>query len=95
MRSLFMDASLVLGVVSVALALGLFSLYHRLYGATRTSFGLALIVFAGAFMAQTGRIVYSYWAQMPIIPDSFAPFRFGIGLCETAGLGAMLFTASR
>jgi hypothetical protein len=95
MSSVFMDASLVLGVASVLLALALLLLYRRIYEARRTSFGLGLIVFAGAFMAQTAMIVYSYWISMPVIPDSFAPFLFGIGMCEATGLGAMLFTASR
>ncbi|MCI4325072.1 MAG: hypothetical protein L3K00_04210 [Thermoplasmata archaeon] len=95
MSSLLMDASVALGLVSIVLAGGLFLLYRRIYSQTRTGFGLALLVFAGAFVVQSGLTVYSYLAAMPIIPDSFAPFLFGIGLCEATGLGAVVWTASR
>jgi hypothetical protein len=92
---LLMEASVVLGLVSIVLAGGLFLLYRRLYAHTRTGFGLALLVFAGAFVVQSALTVYSYLATMPLIPDSFAPFLFGIGLCEATGLGAIVWTASR
>ncbi|MGD0587357.1 MAG: hypothetical protein ABSA63_00965 [Thermoplasmata archaeon] len=95
MSNLLMDASVILGVVSIVLAGMLFVLYRKLYAQTRTGFGLALLVFAAAFVIQSGLTVYSYLASMPIIPDSFAPFLFGIGLCETTGLGAVVWTASR
>ena len=95
MSSLLMDASVALGLVSIVLAGGLFLLYRRIYTQTRTGFGLALLVFAGAFVVQSALTVYSYLATMPIIPDSFAPFLFGIGLCEATGLGAVVWTASR
>jgi hypothetical protein len=90
-----MDASVVLGVISIGLAGALFVLYRRLYAQTRTGFGLALLVFAAAFVVQSGLTVYSYLSSMPIIPASFAPFLFGIGLCEATGLGAVVWTASR
>ena len=48
-----------------------------------------------AFVAQSALTVYSDLSAMPIIPDSFVPFLFGIGLCEATGLGAMVWTASR
>jgi hypothetical protein len=90
-----MEASVVLGLMSIALAGILFALYRRLYADTRSAFGLALLVFAGAFVVQSALTVYSYMATMPLIPDSFAPFLFGIGLCEATGLGAVVWTASR
>jgi len=89
-----MEASVVLGLVSIILAGVLFVLYRRLYAYTRTGFGLALLVFAGAFVVQSALTVYSYLAAMPLIPDTFAPFLFGIGLCEATGLGAVVWTAS-
>jgi hypothetical protein len=92
---LLMEASVVLGVVSIVLAGVLFSLYRRLYAHTRTAFGLALLVFAGAFVVQSALTVYSYLTTMPLIPGSFAPFLFAIGLCEATGLGAVAWTASR
>jgi hypothetical protein len=95
MSDLLMEASVALGIVSIVLAGGLFLLYRRIYAQTRTGFGLALLVFAGAFVVQSALTVYSYLATMPIIPDSFAPFLFGIGLCEATGLGAVVWTASR
>ena len=95
MSSLLMEASVALGIISVGLAGILFASYRRLYADTRTGFGLALLVFAGAFVVQSALTVYSYLAAMPLIPDSFAPFLFGIGLCEATGLGAVVWTASR
>jgi hypothetical protein len=93
--NLLMEASVALGLISIALAIVLFAFYRRLYAQTRTGFGLALLVFAGAFVIQSGLTVYSYLTSMPLIPDSFAPFLFGIGLCEATGLGAVVWTASR
>lgn len=90
-----MEASVVLGVISIALAAVLFALYRRLYTHTQTGFGLALLIFAAAFVVQSALTVYSYLNSMPIIPDSFAPFLFAIGLCEATGLGAVVWTASR
>ncbi|MGA8663909.1 MAG: hypothetical protein WB809_02415 [Thermoplasmata archaeon] len=94
MSDVLMEASVVLGLVSIILAGVLFVLYRRLYSHTRTGFGLALLVFAGAFVVQSALTVYSYLAAMPLIPDAFAPFFFGIGLCEATGLGAVVWTAS-
>jgi hypothetical protein len=88
--SALMEASVVLGIISIVLAGVLFALYRRLYSHTRTEFGLALLVFAGAFVVQSALTVYSYVAAMPVIPDSFAPFLFAIGLCEATGLGAVV-----
>ena len=93
MADLLMEASVVLGLISIGLAGVLFALYRRLYASTRTGFGLALLVFAGAFVAQSALTVYSYLATMPVIPGSFAPFLFLIGLCEATGLGAAAWTA--
>ena len=95
MSSLLMEASVALGIISIGLAGILFASYRRLYADTRTGFGLALLVFAGAFVVQSALTVYSYLAAMPLIPDSFAPFLFGIGVCEATGLGAVVWTASR
>jgi hypothetical protein len=93
--NLLMEASVVLGLISIALAAILFALYRRLYAQTQSVFGLALLVFAAAFVVQSGLTVYSYLNSMPIIPDSFAPFLFAIGLCEATGLGAVVWTATR
>jgi hypothetical protein len=94
MSNLLMEGSVVVGLISIGLAGVLFALYRRLYRSTRTGFGLALLVFAGAFVAQSALTVYSYLATMPLIPDAFAPFLFGIGLCEATGLGAVVWTAA-
>jgi hypothetical protein len=94
MSQLLMEASVALGLVSIVLAGALFVLYRRLYAHTRTGFGVALLVFAGAFVMQSGLTVYSYLAAMPLIPDGFAPYLFAIGLCEATGLGAVVWTAA-
>jgi hypothetical protein len=95
MSDLLMDASVILGLISIGLAGVLFALYRRLYSQTKSGFGLALLVFAAAFMVQSGLTVYSYLNAMPLIPDSFTPYLFAIGLCEATGLGAVVWTASR
>jgi hypothetical protein len=95
MSNPLMEASVVLGLISIALAGVLFALYRRLYTESKSGFGLALLVFAAAFVVQSALTVYSYLATMPLIPDSFAPFLFAIGLCEATGLGAVVWTASR
>ena len=95
MSNLLMEASVVLGLVSITLAIILFALYRRLYAQTQSGFGLALLVFAAAFVLQSALTVYSYLNSMPFIPDSFAPYLFAIGLCEATGLGAVVWTASR
>jgi hypothetical protein len=95
MSNLLMEASVVLGLISIGLAAVLFALYRRLYAQTQSGFGLALLIFAAAFVVQSALTVYSYLNSMPIIPDSFAPFLFAIGLCEATGLGAVVWTASR
>ncbi|MCI4353744.1 MAG: hypothetical protein L3K06_00065 [Thermoplasmata archaeon] len=95
MSALIMDASIALAVVAIALAGTLVALYRRIYAQSRTSFGLALIIFAAAFVLQSCLLVYSYVAMMPLIPDSIAPFLFTIGLCEATGLSAVVWTASR
>lgn len=94
MSELLMQASVIVGLISILLAAILFALYRRVYASTKTGFGLALLVFAGAFVVQSALTVYSYLATMPIIPGSFAPFLFGIGICEATGLGAVVWTAS-
>ena len=93
MTGLFMGASVVLGVVAIALTIVLFVLYRRIYAQTRAMFSLALLAFAGAFLVQNILVVYSYLATMPLIPDSLSPFLFGIGASEVAGLSAICWTA--
>ena len=51
-------------------------------------------MFAGAFVIQSALTVYSDVNAMPLIPDSIAPFLFGIGLCEATGLAAVVWTAA-
>jgi hypothetical protein len=95
MSNLLMEASVAVGIASMGLAGLLFALYRRIYVDTRSGFGIALLVFAGAFVVQSALTVYSYFLTMPLIPDSFAPFLLGIGLCEATGLGAAVWTATR
>ena len=88
-----MEASVALGLVSIVLAV-LFVPNRVMPTPGPWLFGVALLVFAGAFVMQSGLTVYSYLAAMPLIPDSFAPFLFAIGLCEATGLGAVVWTAA-
>ena len=93
MSGAVMEASVALGLISIGLAGILFALYRRVYVDTRSGFGLALLVFAGAFVVQNLLVVYSYLATMPLIPGSLSPYLFAIGVTEAAGLGAILWTA--
>jgi hypothetical protein len=88
-----MQASLVIGLVNIALTVVLFGLYRRIHAQTRADFAKALMVFAGAFMVQNVLVVYSYLQTMPLIPDPLSPYLFGIGASEAAGLIAIAWTA--
>lgn len=95
MTSLFMEASVIVGVVNIGLTGVLFVLYRRVYVQTKASFSLALIAFAGAFLLQNILVVYSYLATMPLIPDPLSPYLLGIGSTEAAGLVSLAWAAFR
>lgn len=95
MTQLWMEGSVVLAVVTIGLSIALFALYRRIYVEAKTRFGLALVVFAVAFVIQSSLTVYSYLEMMPIIPESLTPFLFATGVCETTGLSAVVWTATR
>lgn len=90
-----MMGSIVVGAANIILALLLLGVYGGVYGRTRASFTLALLLFAAAFLAQNILVVYSYVMMMPIVPDALNPYLLGIGILEAAGLGAMLWTATQ
>jgi hypothetical protein len=93
MTSTWMEASVVIGIVNIALTAVLFGLYRRVYAQTRAAFSLGLLFFAGAFVVQNLLVLYSYLATMPLIPPVMSPYLFSIGITEGAGLGAVLWTA--
>jgi len=95
MADVLMVGSLVVGVANIALALLLLVIYGGVYGRTKAPFTLALLLFAGAFLAQNVLVVYSYGTMMPIVPGALTPYLLGVGVLEAAGLGAMLWTATR
>jgi len=90
-----MIGSILVGLANVVLAGVLLLVYGGVYGRTKAPFTVALLTFAAAFLAHNALVVYSYATMMPVIPDALAPYMFGIGLLEAAGLGAMLYTATR
>jgi len=95
MASMFLMGSIGVAVANVLLAGALLALYAGVYGRTKAPFSIALLVFASAFLAHNALVVYSYVTMMPLIDDGLAPYMFGIGIFEAAGLGAMLWTATR
>jgi multisubunit Na+/H+ antiporter MnhB subunit len=95
MSTIWMTASVVVAMATIGIAGLLFALYRRIYTQRKTSFGLALLVFAGAFVIQSSLTVYSYLVMMPLIPESLMPYLFVTGLCEGTGLTAVVWTASR
>ena len=89
----FMEASVAVGLANIALTGLLLATYRRVYQQTKAAFSLALVAFAGAFAVQSLLVVASYLAMMPIIPEPMAPYLFGTGLAEAAGLSAVVWTA--
>lgn len=95
MANVLMIGSIAVGIANIALALVLLVVYAGVYGRTKAPFSFALLLFAGAFLAQNVLVVYSYSTMMPIVPAALDPFLLGIGVLEAAGLGAMLWAATR
>lgn len=95
MADMFMTGSIVIGIANVVLSLALLVVYGRVYGHARSTFALALLLFAGAFLAHNALVVYSYATMMPLVPEAMSPYVLGIGVLEAAGLGAMAWTATR
>ncbi len=92
MANPFMVGVLVVAVVNVLLAAFMVLLYLRIYSRSKAPFTLGLIVFAGALLLQNGLVAYTCGTMMPLFPDAVAPYLFGIGLFEAAGLAAMAWT---
>jgi hypothetical protein len=90
-----MTASILVGALNAALAAALLAVYRGVYARTKASFTLALLLFAGAFLAQNVLVVYSFMSMMAIVPSDLEPYLLAIGVFEALGLGAMLWTASR
>jgi len=90
-----MIASILVGVLNIALASGLLIVYRGVYARTKAPFTLALFLFATAFLAHNGLVVYSFVMMMAIIPSVLDPYLLAISSLEALGLGAMLWTASR
>ncbi len=95
MADVWMLCSVGVGFANVGLALALIVLYGGIYSKTRAPFTLALILFAAAFLAQNALVVYAYVTMMEVVPLAMNPYLLGIGAFEAAGLGAMLWTATR
>ncbi len=95
MSAVWMDASVIIGVINIGLTGALFALYRRIYAQTKAAFSLGLVLFAGAFVIQNLFVVYSYLETMPLIPGTLSPYLFAIGISEAVGLAAILWTAVR
>ncbi len=95
MTDAFMTGSIIVGAANALLAAALLAVYAGTFTRTKAPFTLALLVFSGTFLTQNALVVFSYLDMMPLIPNVFTPFLLGIGILEAAGLGAMLWTATR
>lgn len=91
----FMIGSIAVAAANVLLAAILILVYGGMYAKTKAPFSVALLVFAAAFLAHNALVVYSYVTMMPSVPEAMNPYLLGIGALEAAGLGAMLWTATR
>jgi hypothetical protein len=90
-----MIASIIVGALNMALAAALLVVYRGVHARTKAPFTLALLLFAGAFLAQNVLVVYSFVTMMAFVPPALDPYLLAIGVFEALGLGAMLWTASR
>ena len=90
-----MIGSLGVGSTNIILAAVLLVVYRGVYARTKAPFTLALILFAGAFLAHNVLMVYSLATMMAVVPGDLDPYLLGIGALEAIGLGAMLWTATR
>jgi len=95
MPSGLMVGSLIVGSANILLAATLLSVYRGIYARTKAPFSLALILFAGAFLAQNLLTVYSLATMMELVPGTLDPYLLGVGALEAIGLVAMLWTATR
>lgn len=83
---------LVVAIVNVFLAVLMIGVYLRIYGKRKAPFTLGLIAFAGALLLQNMLVAYKCGTMMPLFPDAVAPYMFGIGFLEAAGLAALAWT---
>lgn len=81
--------------LNLAVAGVLIAMYGGLYRRNASTFTLALVLFAGAFLLQNLLFLYFYVEMSPEFPATAMPFLFAVGLTEGAGLGAVAWTASR
>lgn len=95
MPDALMLGSIVVAGLNIVLALALVVVYARVYARTKAPFTLGLILFAVAFVAQNALVAYAYGMMMPLIPEDLTPYLLGIGVLEAAGLGAVVWSASR
>src|SRR4030067_46397 len=95
MADMFMTGSLVIGAANVILSLALLLVYGQVSRHAHSSFALALLLFAGAFLAHNALVVYSYATMMPLVPEAMGPYILGIAVLEAAGLGALAWAATR
>src|SRR3972149_2934923 len=85
MADMFMTGSLVTGAANVILSLALLLVYGQVYRHAHSSFALALLLFAGAFLAPNALVVYSYATMMPLAPAAGRAGRGGPGALRRMG----------
>lgn len=90
-----MIASIVVGVLNIALASGLLIVYRGVFARTKAPFTLALCLFATAFLAHNAVVVYSFVTMMSLVPSALDPYLLATGAFEAVGLGALLWSATR
>lgn len=95
MTDILMLGSIATAIVNIALSLALALVYARIYARTKAPFTLGLMLFASAFLVQNALVAYAYLSMMPLIAEGLTPYLLGVGILEAAGLGAVVWTASR
>ena len=87
--------TLGVAVVNALLSGGLLALYGKSYSKVRAPFTVGLMIFASCFLAQSLLAVYAYLTMMDFFPAWLAPYMLGVMVAQAAGLGVMVYSASR
>lgn len=88
-----MMVATALAVIDSLLAVGIFSVYWRVYRRVRAPLSQGLVVFAGVLVAQGIVSLCTYVAMLSLIPDELAPLLVVMMGLEAVGLVVLLRTA--
>jgi hypothetical protein len=91
----WMEGCIGVTLLDLAASGALIAIYAGIYWKRRTSFTLALALFAAAFLVQNILFLYLFLGMAAEFSPRVMPMMFGVGLAEGTGLSAVVWTASR